>query len=330
MKKNPDFISRSEILRILCEERVITEQIRDEWERDEKKPTKWVLRQLLQFHLEPPPEDNIKLGNTLYTFSNFVHYHMLEIYASHLHSLHLITASTMFPFLNTEWEMFNQSKKKDKEEFLKAFINELPEDDFKDLNDEYENLIYGAKNPITKLYSYAFKLFELSLKLALKRASDTEAREKDFRLLANNYDAEVLIEGYEKLSGLDPRKLDEYIQKAKKDPDWNSAWKNPDLDLVELLAPKKSRILQYGEWFSTLENAHAFATTNSIFKQTRKIQLTLFAEQWLEFEKLEKFIPKDLKKKNRSLSPEVLGLYDFVIDIAHQERVKNFKDEKIK
>ena len=56
----------------------------------------------------------------------------------------------------------------------------------------------------------------------------------------------------------------------------------------------------------------------------------MFAEQWLEFENLEKFIPKDLKKKSRKFSPEVLSLYDFVIEIGRQERKKNFKDEKIK
>ena len=320
MKKNPDHISRSEVLKILYDEKIIPELVKEDWESDGKKPTKWILQQLLNFHNQPPPEGS-KLENTLYTFANYVHYAMLEIYASHLHSLHLITASTMFPFLSTEWEFFNDSNKKDKEKFLKEFVNDMSEDDFKDLNNEYENLIYGAKNPITKLYSYFFFSYEKSLKDALKRASNTKAREKEFRLLAKNYGAKELIEGYKKFSGFDPRKLHEYInKKGTKD----------DIDYTQLLAPKMSRVYQYREWYSTLENAHAFAKTNSNFKQTRKIQRVLFAEQWLEFENLEKFIPKDLKKKNRQLSPEVLGLYDFVIDIAHQERVKNFKDEKIK
>ena len=45
---------------------------------------------------------------------------MLEIYVSHMQNLHLIQAGISFPFLSTEWEFFNGSKKKDKEKYLKV------------------------------------------------------------------------------------------------------------------------------------------------------------------------------------------------------------------
>ena len=312
MKKNPDHISRSEVLKILYEEKIIPELVKEDWESDGKKPTKWTLQQILNFHNQPPSDNDYKLDETLYTYSNYVHYHMLEIYASHMQNFHLIQASISFPFLSTDWEFFNRSKKKDKH--LKVFEKQLQEDDFKDLNNEYMNLIHGAKNSVTKYYSHNYANYDKLLKAAIKHVSDSESREQEFQLLLDPYSEKKLIEGYKEMSGLDPRKLHEYINKAEE---------NNNVDFELLLAPKKSRQLQYHEWFNTLRNSHAFIKSNAYYKEARKVQLALFAKQWLEFENLEKLIPKDFKKKNWSLSPEILGLYDKVIEVALKARIKN-------